>query len=118
MIGMKQNTLAVNTGYSQQYISKLERSKKISDEALDKIASGLGVSSNLIKDFDEEKAANIISSMADSNESPTGMSYTMPINPLDKLRTALEENKKLYEALLKSEKETITLLEKMLSQQK
>jgi hypothetical protein len=35
-------------------------------------------------------------------------------NPLDKLLEAIEENKKLYNQLLASEKEKITILQRML----
>jgi transcriptional regulator with XRE-family HTH domain len=115
MIGMKQNTLAMNTGYSQQYISKLERSKDFSDKSLDKIANGLGVATNLIRNFDEEKAVNIISNISKANVISSEMSCTPSLNPLNELRAALNENKKLYEELLKCEREKISLLEKMTS---
>jgi hypothetical protein len=36
------------------------------------------------------------------------------INPIEKWLEAMEENKNLYEALLKSEREKVSLLEKLL----
>jgi hypothetical protein len=39
-------------------------------------------------------------------------------NPVDKWLEALDENKKLYEALLKSEREKVAILEKMLEDNK
>jgi len=41
--------------------------------------------------------------------------YNCHFNPIDKWVEAMEENKKLYEALLKSEREKIALLEKVLA---
>lgn len=121
MIGMKQNVLAMNTGYSQQYISKLEQSESFADEVLEKVASGLGVNPDLIKNFDEDKAVyNIQNNYEGStlnNSSNYQYNYQPTFNPVDKLMTAIEENKKLYDALLKAEREKIALLEKMLGKQ-
>lgn len=39
-------------------------------------------------------------------------------SPIEKLMEVMEENKKLYEALLKSEREMISLLERMLNERK
>lgn len=114
MIGMKQSVLASNTGYSQQYISKLEQSESFADEVLEKIATGMGVSPELIKNFDEEKAVNIISNTFNDHAILNGINYNPTFNPLDELKTALDENRRLYEALLQSEREKIALLEKML----
>jgi len=118
ILGMKQSTLAANTGFSQQYISKLERSQSFADEVIEKLATGLGVQPDLIKNFDAERAINIISNTVNNNDSATGnslFSYHPVINPIEKWMEALEENKKLYEALLQSEKEKNALLEKLLA---
>lgn len=52
------------------------------------------------------------------NESPNnyfGLN-NCTFNPLDKLMETVEENKKLYERLLQSEKDKIEYLEKLLNQ--
>ncbi|MGH2643667.1 MAG: helix-turn-helix domain-containing protein, partial [Chitinophagaceae bacterium] len=66
MIGMKQSVLASNTGFSQQYISKLEQSETFADDILEKVAEGLGVKPEVVKNFDEEAAVNIISNSFDN----------------------------------------------------
>jgi transcriptional regulator with XRE-family HTH domain len=116
ILGIKQSTLAANTGFSQQYISKLERSQSFADEVIEKLASGLGVQPDLIKNFDEERAINIISNNSFENcAQPASFFYNATINPIEQLMAALDENKKLYEALLQSEKEKNALLEKLLA---
>ncbi|MCG8323498.1 MAG: hypothetical protein MI921_28645 [Cytophagales bacterium] len=44
--------------------------------------------------------------------------YNCTFNPFDKWAEAMEENKKLYEALLESERKRIALLEKLLEEKK
>lgn len=44
--------------------------------------------------------------------------YYPTFNPIDKYVEAVEINEKLYEALLKSEREKIALLEKMLDEKR
>ena len=112
--GMKQEALAAELGISQQAVSKIEQSVEVEDSALEKIATALGVTTSIIKSFDEEKAINIFSNTYNDNSSILG---TYNFNPLDKLMVALEENKKLYsekvellERLLQAEKEKIELL--------
>ncbi len=112
--GMKQEALAAELGISQQAVSKIEQSAEVESEALNRIASALGVTSSVIKSFDEEKAINIFSNTYNDNSSILG---TYNFNPLDKLMDVIEENKKLYsekvellERLLQAEKEKNELL--------
>jgi len=123
IMGMKQSTLAANTGYSQQYISKLEQSDKFADDILNKVAEGLGVAPDLIRNFDEEKAIyNIQNNYEGSNSSASNigpaayMNYRCTINPIDKLIEMIDENKRLYDALLKAEREKNALLEQQIQQ--
>jgi transcriptional regulator with XRE-family HTH domain len=115
MIGMKQSTLAANTGYSQQYISKLERSETFTDEVLEKVANGLGVKPNVIREFDEEAAINYINNFNDNsvNHGPLN-NYHCVFNPIDKIVELVDKNETLYEALLKSEQDKITLLQEQI----
>lgn len=114
--GMKQEALAAELGITQQAVSKIEQSDEIENEALEKIAKALGVTSNTIKSFDEDKAINIFSNTYNDNSSILG---TYNFNPLDKLMIALEDNKRLYEEkimllerLLQSEQEKVEMLKK------
>ncbi len=106
--GMKQEALAAELGISQQAVSKIEQSAEVEGDALNRIASALGVTSSVIKSFDEEKAINIFSNTYNDNSSILG---TYNFNPLDKLMDVIEENKKLYS-------EKVELLERLLQAEK
>jgi transcriptional regulator with XRE-family HTH domain len=110
--GIKQEALAVQLGVSQQTVSNIEKSSKIESEVLKKIAIALGVSDDAIKNFSEEAVINYVNTFNDSsiNQGAVGChNFNCSFNPLDKLMEVVEENKKLYERLLKSEKEKAEL---------
>jgi transcriptional regulator with XRE-family HTH domain len=106
-LGFKQDALATDLGMSQQAVSKIEQQEEIDDELLTRIAGALGVSPDLIKEFDEEKAIYNINSNnyreATISEGATANAISQQVNPIDKIV-------ELYERLLKSEKEKIEIL--------
>lgn len=107
-LGMKQEALAADLGVSQNTISKIEKEPEIEEGLLNRIASVLGISADVIKDFDVEKAIYNITNYKDATISPgaTANVYTahiQQINPVDKII-------ELYERLLQSEREKIELL--------
>ncbi len=109
--GMKQETLATELGISQQAISKIEQSAEVEDIALNKIAVALGITSEAIKNFTEESIFNYFNTFNDnSGAGAWSTNGTFNFNPIDKLVEVFEENKKLYEQLLQSEREKIELL--------
>lgn len=110
--GMKQESLAALLGVSQQSISKIEQSAEVEDLALDKIAVALGVTPEAIKNFNEEAVLNIINNTFTSHDTSTlnAINFQPTFNPLDKLVEVYEQNKKLYEQLLASEREKVELL--------
>ena len=111
--GMKQDTLALELGISQQSVSKLEQSAVIEDSTLEKIALVLGVPADSIRNFDEEKMIyNIQNNYENSNNSGANVGYQVTFNPLEKVIELYEENKKLYEKLLASEREKVEILRK------
>lgn len=114
--GMKQETLAEELGISQQAISKIEQSEAIEDGKLEEIAKVLGVSSEAIKNYSDEAVFNNIQNNYDGSVINAGpvINHHCTFNPLDKLLEAQDENKKLYERLLKAEQEKISYLEKLL----
>ena len=65
-LGMKQEALASDLGVSQQEISKIEKQDEIEDGLLTKIAEVLGISTDVIKDFDVEKAICNINNYKDA----------------------------------------------------
>lgn len=115
-LGMKQEALASDLGVSQQEISKTEKQDEIEDGLLTKIAEVLGISTDVIKDFDVEKAICNINNYKDATISPGATAtvyaaHTQQINPLEKVV-------ELYERLLKSEQEKIEILRECIKQGK
>lgn len=109
--GIKQEALAFELGVSQQTISNLEKSEKIEDEVLEKIAKYLGVTTEAIKSFSDEAVVNYFNTFNETvSSSNFGHHSTCTFNPIDKLVELFEENKKLYERLLQAEKEKNEIL--------
>ena len=118
--GIKQETLAEQLGISQQAVSKLEQSESIEDTTLARIAKALDITTEAIKNFSDE---SVIYYVQNNYEGATNNPYNAQctFNPLDEYRNEVkenkrlsEENKKLYESLLKEKDEKIALLKKML----
>lgn len=121
MMGIKQEALAAQLGgdWSQKKISLLESKEDIDPALLDELAKALKVPAEAIRNFSEEAAIlNIQNNYEGSvlNNSANQM-HQCTFNPLDKLMEALDENKRLYEALLQAEREKVALLERMLRRQ-
>jgi transcriptional regulator with XRE-family HTH domain len=122
--GIKQEVLANELNVSQSTISRIEQSETIEEDILGKIAKVLGVTSEAIKNFNDETAIyNIQNNYEGSNNGASNvgpayyMNYQCTFNPLEKLMEVIEENKKLYnekvallERLLQAEKEKNELL--------
>lgn len=122
MQGMKQESLAALLGedWNQKKISHLEAKETIEPEILEQVAKVLKVSAEAIKNFSEDAAVNIISNTFHDINGLGLVNYTptFNINPVDKWLEALEENKKLYERLLESEKQKVELLQSQLAAKK
>lgn len=103
--GIKQDALAMELGLSQQTISKIEQSEDVDDETLDKISKALGVSSDAIKNFNEEAVVNIIANTVNNHDQSASVFISPNFNPIDKIV-------ELYERLLKSEQEKNEILNK------
>lgn len=108
--GLKQESLAYELNVSQQTVSKIEQSETVEDKLLAQIAEILGVTPDGIKNFSEEAVFNIIANTFNTESVAYVENYKCTFNPLDKLIEAFEENRKLYERLLESEREKIELL--------
>lgn len=132
MLGIKQEALADELGddWSQKKVSLLEQKETIEPDVLEQVAKILKVPADAIKNFSEDAAINVISntwynqdnvSLQDQsglhdNAGSTNNSCTLEFNPIEKLIESMEENKKLYERLLKEREEKIMLLEKRLGE--
>ena len=112
MMGIKQEALAHELGddWSQKKVSLLEQKEIIEDDLLKQVAEVLKVPEEALKNFSEEAAINIIASTLHDNAGSINNNCTLNFNPIDKLIEVYEENKRLYERLLTSEKEKNELL--------
>lgn len=112
MLGLKQEALALALGddWSQKRVSLLEGKELIEEDILAQVAAILKVPVEAIKNFDEEKAVNIISNTFNDTSMLNAVNYNPTFNPIDKLIEVYEENKKLYEQLLASEREKVEIL--------
>ncbi|GAA0526692.1 helix-turn-helix transcriptional regulator [Chitinophaga japonensis] len=120
MLGIKQEALAYELGedWTQKKVSLLEQKETIEPDILEQVAKILKVPVDAIKNFSEEAAINIISSTLHDNAGSINNNCTLTFNPVDKWMEVLEENKKLYERLLKEKEEKIVLLEKLVDKKK
>ena len=108
--GMKQETLAVQLGLSQQAISQLEQKEALDAKHIEELAKILKVSPDIIKYMTDDAANNFINTFNDHS----GFNFQCTFNPLDKYVEAMEANKVLYERMLASEKEKYELLQKII----
>ena len=115
MLGIKQDALADALGddWNQKKISLLEAKEQIEPALLEEVAKALKVSAEAIKNFDEEKALNVISNTF-HQAAYIASNGTFNINPIEKWIEAIEENKKLYERLLQAEREKVELMQQLL----
>jgi benzoyl-CoA reductase/2-hydroxyglutaryl-CoA dehydratase subunit BcrC/BadD/HgdB len=92
----------------------MENSETIDDDKLKEVAKALGVTVEAIKNFSEENMINYFNTFTDQSEGTFNNHCTF--NPLDKMMELVDENRKLYEHLLESEKEKNAYLEKLLGE--
>ena len=116
MLGLKQDGLAYLLGddWNQKRISALEQKEAIDDKLLEDVATHLKVPVDAIKNFDEEAAVVYFNTFNDSSFSNSNAAFSAShctFNPIEKIV-------ELYEALVKSEKEKVELLQKMLDGRK
>jgi len=114
ILGIKQEALALDLGVSRQAVSSLEQKEALDAEMLEKIAAALKVPAEAIRSFDEDKTIYNISCNFSDNAVNNNAINIQHINPVEKWVEAIEENKKLYEQLLQSEREKVELLQKLL----
>jgi len=103
--GIKQDALAKDLGISQQAISKIEQQVEIEKDLLKKIGDIIGVSPEMIENFDVERAIYNINnnSFRDNTFEQGSSAIAQQFNPIEKII-------ELYERLLKSEREKNELL--------
>lgn len=112
MLGWKQEALAYTLGddWSQKRVSLLEAKETIEEDIIAQVAAILKVPVDAIKNFNEEAVFNIIGNTVNNHDQAAFFNYYPTFNPIDKVVELFEENKKLYEQLLASEREKVEIL--------
>ena len=128
---MKQEDFADRIGMTQSFVVKIEKQNIIDEVKLAKCANALGISVEMIKEFDPEKMFSSFTYNIDKIENANGAfsiskddsSLTNNYYPIEKLMELNQKISDLYERMLQSEKEKVaverekvTFLEKMLAE--
>jgi transcriptional regulator with XRE-family HTH domain len=121
MLGIKQDALAyaLGEGWNQKKVSLLEQKETIEMPLLQQISSTLKIPVEALKNFDEDKAINIISNTVNNNDNASGnslFSYYPTINPIEQIIKLHEEKIALYERMLKEKGEMMERLEKLIKE--
>jgi len=117
MLGIKPDVLAFELGsdWNQQRVSILEQREKIDSDILEQVSAILKIPVEAIRNFDEEKAVNIISNTFNDNAFvSTGHTATFNINPIEEIRKLHDEKMALYERMLKEKDEMMGRLERLI----
>lgn len=101
-IGMKQDVLAKELDTTQQNISYYEKQEDLDDELFAKLANGMGVSPEVLKDFSSDAP---ILSINEMRENAQAFNYIYNFNPIEKLMEQASKIEELYKELLKSERD-------------
>lgn len=111
ILGIKQDALASILGddWNQQKVSLLEQKEVVDDAIMKQVADALQVPVEAIKNFDEQAAIYNIQNNYDSASS-NHINYQPVFNPVEKWIEAMEENKKLYERILRDKDDMIETL--------
>ena len=106
-IGMKQEALAMELGTSQQNISYYEKQEDIDNDLFTQLAKGMGVSPEVLKDYNAEAPILNISELRENSQA---FNYIHNFNPIDKILEQSSKIEELYKALLKSEQDKVEIL--------
>jgi transcriptional regulator with XRE-family HTH domain len=134
-LDLSQDQLAEKLGetWNQQRVSDLENKERIEDDMLDKIAKAMNVPVDTIKNYSQEALVSFIQNNHSGANASTGSigqgayndHYLCTFNPLneyvksvEKYTEVVEKNEKLYQELLKTEREKNALLERLLEGKK
>lgn len=110
MLGVKQDTLAVELNITQATMSKLEAKEEIEKDILQKIAQILKIPVEAIENYNDEGALNFVANTFNNHDASIGL--TINFNPIDKIVELYAEKEALYERMIQEKNE---LIEKLLN---
>lgn len=101
--------------WSQKKISFLEQRETVEEEILRQVSDILRIPVEAIRNFDEEKAVNIISNTFGDHAFDNAFNQgTINFHPVDKLIQLHEKKIALYERMLKEKDEMMERLERLI----
>lgn len=113
--GMTQTDLGELLGVTKQAISKMEQSEKIDDDKLKQVADALGVTEDGLKKFTEETVLYSTNNFYENCH--VSASNIGPITHVENLNHfSMEQAVKLFEELLKIERENIVREKRIVSE--
>lgn len=114
MLGIKQEALAYELGeeWNQKKISLLEQKESIETDLLKEISEVLHIPLEAFKNFDEEKAVNVISNTFNDNAAVINNNPTF--HPIEQLIKLHDDKIALYERMLKEKDEMMSRLERLI----
>ena len=114
MLGIKQEALAYELGeeWNQKKISLLEQKESIETDLLKEISKVLHIPVEAFKNFDEEKAVNVISNTFNDNAAVINNNPTF--HPIEQLIKLHDDKIALYERMLKEKDEMMSRLERLI----
>ena len=123
---INQDVFAEMIGVNQSIIARIEKQKTIEDVMLAKCANVLGISVEMIKEFDLDEMMNSFTYNIDKIENSNAIfsiskdsSSSTPTNyyyPIEKIMELNKQNADLYERMLQAEKEKVSFLKKLLAE--
>lgn len=109
--GMTQTDLGELLGVTKQAVSKMEQAEKIEDEKLKQVAGALGVTEEGLKKFTEETVLYYTNNFYEnSNATATNIGTVSNVENINQF--SMEQAVKLFEELLKIEREKFQTLKK------
>lgn len=99
-IGMKQEILAKELNTTQQSISYYEKQKEIDESLFTQLAQGMGVSPEILRNFNMESPTFNIQEMKDQ-------SCIYSFNPIERILEQTAKIEELYKDLLKIERDRV-----------
>ncbi|TWP23231.1 XRE family transcriptional regulator [Apibacter muscae] len=113
MLGVKQETLAIELDVTQATVSKLEAKEELEKDMLERIAKVLKIPVEAIENFNDEGTLNFVANTFNNHDNASTVSYQPTFNPIDKIVELYTEKEVLYERMIKEKNDLIErLLEK------
>lgn len=111
ILGKKQEELASSLGITQQAVSLLEGKETLDNKLLEDVAKFLHVTPDVIRNFDEDAAVNIVANTINNHDQSAVINYQPTFNTVDKIV-------ELYERMINEKNEKIASLERLLAEKK